>query len=349
MHNDTNNTKNTSDTSIAVIGGGAWGGALASTLAQRGHRVSILVRDDGLARALMQGRLPRLNNVAITPPTQASTNAEAVLADAAIILMVVPVAASTYALNAIKQHAMESAIVGMAAKGLYSENSKNSKANDTDTPQPEALLQPELAGLHITQPPVMLCGPSFAIEVVAGKPCCLVAAASDTKAATSMANIFAGTPIRVYVSDDPIGVAVASSVKNVIAIAAGMLDALALGSNARAALITRGLAEATRLALALGGRRETLFGLAGAGDLLLTATDKKSRNYAYGLALAQGKPPAELLAEGVHTASRLVERANQAGVELPIIAAVDRVVNQGSSIADEIKALLARPADYEWK
>lgn len=332
-------TNNTNNTRIAVIGGGAWGGALASTLAKRGHRVSILVRDDGLATALMQGRLPRLNNAPITPPAQATTDAESVLADAEIVLMVVPVAASAYALTAIKQHAMESAIVGMAAKGLYS------KADGGD----EALLQPELAKRHITQSPVMLCGPSFAIEVVAGKLCCLVAAATDTKAATSMASVFAGTPIRVYVSDDPIGVAVASSVKNVIAIAAGMLDALELGSNARAALITRGLAEATRLALALGGRKETLFGLAGAGDLLLTATDKKSRNYAYGLALAQGKPPAELLAEGVHTASRLLGRANKHGVELPIIAAVDRVVNQGSSIADEIKALLARPVDYEWK
>ena len=325
--------------SIAVIGGGAWGGALASILATRRHAVSVLVRDQSLAETLLAGRLPAVNNASITPPKLATTDPRIALADAEIILMVVPVAASEEALMAIKTHAKPNAIIGMAAKGLFG------GASDTSG----GMLLPELAHQHISHHCVMLCGPSFAVEVVAGKPCCLVAASTHADSAIALAGLFSGTPIRVYVSDDPIGVAVASSVKNVIAIAAGMLDALALGSNARAALITRGLAEATRLALALGGQRETLFGLAGAGDLLLTATDHKSRNYAYGFALAQGKPPAKLLAEGVHTASRLIARASAVGVELPIIAAVDRVVNQNASIADEIKALLARPADHEWR
>ena len=127
-----------------------------------------------------------------------------------------------------------------------------------------------------------------------------------------------------------------------------MVDALSLGSNARAALITRGLAEATRLALVLGGRMETLFGLAGAGDLILTATDNTSRNYAYGFALAAGKPPPSALAEGMHSAARLVKRAGQGGVELPIIEAVNRVVNGTGNIQSEIAQLLARPADSEW-
>ena len=324
--------------SIAVIGGGAWGGALASSLATVGHKVAVLVRAEATADSLLKGQLPRLNNAPITPPTLATTDSRTALTGAEIVLIAVPVAASEAALDVITQHAPKNAIIGFTAKGLYGGDAGK-----------EWLLLPELAARHAKQKPVMLCGPSFAVEVVAGKPCCLVSASTDANAAASIAELFAPTAIRVYVSNDALGVAVAASVKNVIAIAAGMLDALQLGSNSRAALITRGLAEATRLALALGGRMETMFGLAGAGDLILTATDTKSRNYSYGFALGRGETPAAVLAEGALTAAGLIQRAKQARVELPIIAAVDRVVNQQSSIADEIKALLARPAESEWK
>ena len=318
---------------VAIIGGGAWGSALASQLARQAHEVSVLVRRQELADALMGGRSPLLSGLAITPPHGASTDAAAVLTEAEAVLVVVPVAATVAALSLIIKHAPETAPVALTAKGLDAAS---------------GALQPELALEYLGRGGVMLCGPSFADEVALEKPCCLVAAAKRADDATAIAALFHGTTIRVYTSADPIGVAVGGSVKNTIAIAAGIIGALGLGANARAALITRGLAEATRLALAVGGKRETLFGLAGIGDMLLSCTDAHSRNYAYGEALGRGVSPPSALAEGARTAASLAKRAEILGVEAPIIAAVDRVVNHGADIESEIKHLLARPVDQEW-
>ena len=318
---------------VAIIGGGAWGSALASQLARHAHEVSVLVRRQELADALMGGRSPLLDGLAITPPHVASTDAAAVLTEAEAVLVVVPVAATVAALSLIIKHAPETAPVALTAKGLDAAS---------------GALQPELALEHLGRGGVMLCGPSFADAVALAKPCCLVAAAERPDDATAIAALFHGTTIRVYTSADPIGVAVGGSVKNTIAIAAGIVGALGLGANARAALITRGLAEATRLALAVGGKRETLFGLAGIGDMLLSCTDAHSRNYAYGEALGRGAPPPSALAEGARTAASLAKRAEALGVDAPIIAAVARVVNDNADIESEIKNLLARPVDQEW-
>ena len=318
---------------VAIIGGGAWGSALASQLARHAHEVSVLVRRQELADALMGGRAPLLDGLAITPPQLASTDAGAVLAGAEAVLVVVPVAATLAALSLIIKHAPAHVPVALTAKGLDAAS---------------GALQPELALEYLGRGGVMLCGPSFADAVALQKPCCLVAAAERADDATAIAALFHATTIRVYTSADPIGVAVGGSVKNTIAIAAGIVGALGLGANARAALITRGLAEATRLALAVGGKRETLFGLAGIGDMLLSCTDSHSRNYAYGEALGRGAPPPSALAEGARTAASLAKRAEILGVEAPIIAAVARVVNAGADIESEIKNLLARPVDQEW-
>ncbi|MGB0181542.1 MAG: NAD(P)H-dependent glycerol-3-phosphate dehydrogenase [Candidatus Puniceispirillales bacterium] len=318
----------------AVIGGGAWGSALASVLSQQGHEVKILVRRPEMATALTAGTSPRLDHQPITPPHLATTDAATALAEAEAVFVVVPVAATADALIQISTYAPVDAVVALTAKGLEAETGD---------------LQPELAARYLGRDIVMLCGPSFADEVAAGKPCCLVAASHDTHLAQIIAQLFLSSPVRVYTSNDPIGVAVASSVKNVIAIASGITAALHLGDNARAALITRGLAETSRLALALGGRPETLFGLAGAGDMFLTCTDSHSRNYAYGLALGSGAPPSSDLAEGAKTVSSLVARASSLGVDTPIIRAIDNVINQDADITREIKTLLARPVDQEWE
>jgi len=318
---------------LTVIGGGSWGSALASVLAGQGHDVTFLVRREAMADALMKGISPRLNDLPIAAPRLATTHPEEALAEAEAVLVVVPVAATIAALRLITEYAPSDAVVALTAKGL-----------DAET----GALQTELADQHLGREIVMLCGPSFADETAAGKPCCLVAASTHDEKAQAIASLFHASTIRVYTSRDPIGVAVASSSKNVIAIAAGITAALGLGDNARAALIVRGLAESTRLALALGGQQETLFGLAGVGDMILTCTDTHSRNYSYGVALGLGQAPGMALAEGARTAASVARRAEKMGVETPIISAINRVVNDGADIKTEIQALLARPVDQEW-
>jgi glycerol-3-phosphate dehydrogenase (NAD(P)+) len=318
---------------VTVIGGGAWGSALASVLAGQDHDVTVLVRRQDMADALMKGISPRLDNQPITAPRLATTDAAKALTGADAVLVVVPVAATSDALILIKKHAPSGAMVALTAKGL-----------DAET----GALQTELADQHLGRDIVMLCGPSFADETAANKPCCLVAASQNPELAQGVAGLFHASTVRVYTSNDPIGVAVASSTKNVIAIAAGITAALGLGDNARAALIVRGLAESTRLALALGGQQQTLFGLAGVGDMILTCTDTHSRNYSYGAALGSGQAPGAVLAEGARSAASLARRAESIGVETPIISAINRVVNDGADIKIEIQGLLARPVDQEW-
>ncbi|MCE2517873.1 MAG: NAD(P)H-dependent glycerol-3-phosphate dehydrogenase [Alphaproteobacteria bacterium] len=318
---------------VAVIGGGAWGSALASALAQNGHDVRILTRRDDLATALEHGTSPALDGLAITAPSRASTDPAVVLDAVDAVVMVVPVSATASSLAQLRPYLPEGAPVAFAAKGLE--------------PQDNTLICDYAAGA-ITNPVVMLSGPSFADEVAMGKPAGLVSASRHDHAARLIAGLFTGSNIRVYTSDDPSGVAVGGAVKNVIAIASGITAGLKLGDNARAALLTRGLAEAARLALALGGRQETLFGLAGLGDMTLTCSGPHSRNFAYGLALGEGRVPDGKLAEGRHSCAVIARRAALAGVEMPITEAVARVVAGDGDIMEEITQLMARPADSEW-
>lgn len=320
-------------TRIAVIGGGAWGSALATSLKRNGHEIRVLTRRDDLAADLMKGISPSLDGMAIDPPDFATTDAEAVVTGADAILMVVPVSATAASLDVIMPYLSPTIPVAFAAKGL--EPSQNELICD-------------FAARLMSNPAVMLSGPSFADEVAMGKPAGLVSASTYEAAARQIADYFSGSTIRVYSSDDPKGVAVGGAVKNVIAIASGITTGLDLGDNARAALMTRGLAEATRLAVAMGGRQETLFGLAGLGDMTLTCSGPHSRNFAYGLALGRGEAPNSKLAEGRHSCAVIARRADQMGVEMPITQAVARVVAGETNILDEITSLMARPAESEW-
>lgn len=317
---------------ISVLGGGAWGSALASALAGSGAEVRIWVRRDDMAVALSGGHSPVLD-MPITPPQLASTDIAAVLTGADYLLHVLPVSTIKDSITLIKPHLTAPIPVIWAGKGLV--------------PGADALIT-EFAAEQWDCPSVMLSGPSFADEVAAGKPAAIVAAATDATLASSVARLFSGSALRVYSSPDPVGVAVGGAVKNVIAIAAGLVTGLDLGDNARAALLTRGLAETTRFATALGGRAETLFGLAGVGDMNLTCSGPHSRNFALGLAMGKGETPSGKLAEGQHSATVISRRAHSLGVEMPITSAVARVLEDPLSISAEIEKLLARPAETEW-
>ena len=317
---------------VAVLGGGAWGSALASCLAAGGHDVRIWVRNAGLAKALAKGRSPVLD-APIAAPRLATTDIDEAVGGAGWVLAVLPVSATDAAIDLLAGRVGAGIPVAWAAKGLV--------------PGDDQLIPAHAEG-KLPNPAVMLSGPSFADEVAAGKSAALVAAGRDPEAAQAVADLFQDSTVRVYTSKDPVGVAVGGAVKNVIAIASGIVSGIGLGDNARAALITRGLAEATRFALALGGQRETLFGLAGLGDMVLTCSGPHSRNFSLGLALASGKKPPSNLAEGRHSAAVIRRRAESLGVEMPITAAVARVLDEGADIKDEIGRLLQRPVDTEW-
>jgi glycerol-3-phosphate dehydrogenase (NAD(P)+) len=209
------------------------------------------------------------------------------------------------------------------------------------------------AGAGARGPCGALSGPSFALEVARGLPCALTLASADAAFAAEAAGTLHGARLRVYHSDDLIGVEIGGAVKNVLAIAAGICDGLGLGQNARAALLTRGLAELARLGTALGARAETVMGLTGAGDLILTATGDLSRNRRVGLELARGTPLAAIVgslghvAEGVRSARATLERAAACGVDMPITAAVDAVLQGKLSAPQAAERLLARDAKAE--
>src|SRR5581483_2115114 len=216
-----------------------------------------------------------------------------------------------------------------------------------------ALLNEIAAELLPAAPVAVLSGPSFAAEAARGLPTAVAFASTHPELVAALMTAMAHGAFRPYGSDDPVGVEVAGAVKNVLAIACGIVLGRGLGENARAALITRGLAEVTRLALAKGGRAETLMGLAGIGDLILTCTSMKSRNTSLGFELGKGKSLAEVLAgrhsiaEGVTTAAAVTGLAARIGVDMPIAAAVNRILIDPEAIDDAIRALLARPLKHE--
>lgn len=319
---------------IAVIGGGAWGSAIASSLVTCGHDVGVLTRRQDLATALLKGRSPSLHDMDIAAPARAGVDAQAMVSGCDVVMMVVPVRATEASLDAIKPFISADCPIAFAAKGFV--------------PGADDLI-PHVAKRRVDNPLVMFSGPSFADEVAKGLPAALVAGAEHPDAAAHIAGLFSGGSMRVYTSADPIGVAVGGAVKNVIAIASGIVAGLGLGDNARAALMTRGLAEATRLAVAMGGQAETLFGLAGLGDMALTCAGPHSRNFAFGLALGQGQAPSGQLAEGQYSSAVIARRAAAEGVDMPITMAVDRVLSGKADLTAEIKDLLARPAAQEWR
>ena len=327
---------------IAVLGAGAWGTAIAIHLSTR-HEVRLWARDSSHVSTLRSERVNRryLPGFSFPPALALADDLAAALADADLLLAAVPTNGLRSTLRSVVKAAGRAAPIVWLCKGFEAGRAV----------LPHQICAEELAA---GAPRAVLSGPSFAQEVVRGLPAALTLASSDVDFARNTARALHGDRLRVYRSDDVIGVETAGAVKNVIAIAAGVCDGLELGLSARAALITRGLAEMTRLGVALGGRTETFMGLAGAGDLILTCTGDLSRNRRVGLEIARGAPLADVLsglghtAEGVLTARAVLSLAADRGIEMPITRAVCRVLDDSGQARAAVQELLARELRSEY-
>jgi glycerol-3-phosphate dehydrogenase (NAD(P)+) len=333
----------TTNGAIAVLGAGAWGTALGRLAAERGP-VRLWTWQAEHARAMLAERENRefLPGFALGPELEVTADIGQALSHAECVVVAVPSEAVRATLAAASPHLAPDATLVIVAKGI----------------EPGSLMllsevTHDVLGESAERRTVFLSGPSFALEVARGLPTNLVAAGRDAARSLLVQQRFASDRLRIYSSDDPIGVQVGGALKNVIAIAAGASDGLGFGHNTRAALITRGLAEIARLAVAKGGSALTLSGLAGLGDLVLTCSAELSRNRTVGFELGRGRQLADVLAglghvaEGVTTAKSAYHLAERMGVELPITAEVYAVLCQNKPVVDAVKDLLARPLKKE--
>ena len=329
---------------IVVLGAGAWGTALAISAvrpADAGQQVTLWARDAQQAADLQRHRENRryLNGVAVPESVQIATGAlhsnRALLQGVDLVIVATPMAGLRDMLSSL---ADQSAPVAWLCKGF-----------EAPTTQTTGLLGHEV---RAQVAPVLLAGvlsgPSFALEVARGQPSALVAASEHAQVRDTLVAAFHSPTLRVYANDDIVGVEVGGAVKNVLAIATGLCDGLGLGMNARAALITRGLAEITRLGLALGAKAETFMGLSGLGDLVLTATGDLSRNRKVGQLLAQGMSLQQAVqslghvAEGVYSARTVAQRARSLGVDMPITDAVVALLDGRLQPAQAVALLMGR-------
>jgi glycerol-3-phosphate dehydrogenase (NAD(P)+) len=327
---------------IAIIGAGSWGTALAIVAARAGHRVSLWCRDPEVAKSINEDRVNAsyLNSASIPASVIATNDLGEALRDASSVLFAAPSHAARELLTAAAPLLDEAAIIVSVSKGIEIETGKRISE-----------IAKEVAGS--AHPFVCLSGPSFAREVVAGHPTAIVAASKDSAAARAVQNDLSFESLRIYTNTDVIGAEIGGSVKNVMAIAAGMSTGLGFGSNSVAALITRGLAEITRLARREGAQIETLMGLAGLGDLVLTCTGSLSRNRFVGEELGKGKTLAEItagmneVAEGINTARAAKQLAGRASLEMPITNEVNAVLYDGKPARDAVAELMSRPLREE--
>ncbi|MGE3843995.1 MAG: NAD(P)H-dependent glycerol-3-phosphate dehydrogenase [Vicinamibacterales bacterium] len=327
---------------MAVLGAGSWGTALALHLARQGHAVRIWGRDPAL---IAQLRLERRNPVyltdAVLPESVCPTDTlPAAIAGVDYVVVAVPSHGLRTLAEAMVACLPEAAVVVSTTKGI--EEGSLLRASEVL----HEVLSPR-------QPVVVLSGPSFAAEVARQLPTAVLAASNDGSAASAVQCDFRGASLRLYASSDVTGVELGGAVKNVIAIAAGVVESLGLGQNALAALITRGLAEMSRLAGALGGKRETLAGLSGLGDLVLTCTSGQSRNRFVGLELGRGRQLPEILsgmrmvAEGVRTTHAVLALGLRHGIELPITEQMEQVLRHGKDPRQAVTELMLRPQRAE--
>ena len=327
---------------VLFAGAGAWGTALAAHVARRPDvRVTLLARDAGQASAIAAARenvryLPGIR----LPDALVVTHDATTAARASLVVVATPVAALSDVADTLAAAGARAPLVWLSKGFLI-------VAPTAEFPAGAALAHQWLAP-RWPAPVGVISGPSFAEEVARGLPTAVAVAATSRSLAADVAHLLHAGTLRAYESDDIAGVEIGGAVKNVLAIAAGASDGLGFGHNARAALITRGLAETGRLSAAMGGRRETLMGLAGLGDLVLTCTGDLSRNRRVGLALAQGRSLGDILrelghvAEGVTAAAAVRSLARHHRIDMPIATAVDRVLHEGLPVRDAVLGLLAR-------
>jgi len=329
---------------IAVIGGGSWGTALADHLARIGNRVTLWVYEPELVKTI-NGKHENtlyLAGVRLHDDLCASNDLAGSVAGRPLVLLVPPSQVMRQVTAALAPHLDADAVVVSASKGIENESLM------TMSEVLESTLRPAFGG-----PLVFLSGPSFAREVAQQSPTAVVAASSDAAAAARVQEIFSSEAFRVYTNDDVMGVELGGSLKNVMALAAGVADGLGFGYNSRAALITRGLAEMTRIGLAKGGKPATFAGLAGMGDLVLTCTGDLSRNRTVGIELGKGRSLEEILAgmtmiaEGVKTTLSAFQLARSLGVEAPIIEQMHAILYEGKNPRTAVQELMGRDLKSE--
>ncbi|RZF65076.1 NAD(P)-dependent glycerol-3-phosphate dehydrogenase [Sphingomonas populi] len=321
---------------IGILGGGAWGTALAQVMAAGGHDVRLWAREADVVAAINDTRANPLflPGIDLSPAIRASDDLAAA-AETDLILVVTPAQHARAVLRDLPRHGQP---LLLCSKGIEAGSHK--------------LLSEVAAEEHPASPIGVLSGPTFAGEVARGLPTAVTLAMADEDAAARMAEALALPTFRPYASDDVIGAEIGGAVKNVLAIACGVVEGAGLGQNARAALIARGFAEMTRFGLARGARAETLAGLSGLGDLVLTCSSTSSRNFSLGLGLGQGRKATELMAdrrtvaEGAFTAPVLCAAAAAAGVAMPVSEAVAALL-AGAEVGAVIGTLLARPLTRE--
>ena len=323
---------------ISVLGGGSWGTALAHLLADKGLRVTLLVRDEALAAAVNTAHEnpPYLPGLALHPDLKASTDPAAALPETDLLLLAVPCQFLRETLNRVAGHLPAHAVPVCASKGIEVGTLKRMSEVVADV----------LPGQ--SEHYAILSGPSFAREVLESKPTAVALGCADAALGEKLRALFSTDRFRVYSSTDVAGVELGGAVKNVMAIAAGLCDGLGLGHNARAALITRGLAEMSRLGEALGARPGTFMGLSGMGDLVLTCTGDLSRNRQVGMRLAAGESmdaiakSMRMVAEGVKTTGAVRTLAGSLGVDLPIAEAMSRVLDAEATPLAMVRELMTR-------
>jgi len=324
---------------IGVIGGGAWGTALAALSAEQGDTI-LWARNAEVVDSInaAQANPIYLPDVKL-PAGLTATGDLAALKDCDALVLAVPTQTLRTFAEAIRNSLPQAAPIVIAAKGIEISTGL----------LPSDVLAEKLPG----RPLAILSGPNFASEVARGLPAASTLACADAALGAALVQRLGRPTFRPYLSDDVTGAQIGGAVKNVLAIACGIVIGRKLGDNARAALITRGLAEMSRLGLALGAKRETLMGLSGLGDLVLTCSGTQSRNLSLGIALGEGQTLEQIMgarrtvAEGVHTARAIEALAGKHGVDMPICAAVDAVLHKDRVIDDMLAALLARPFKVE--
>jgi len=334
---------------IAIIGAGAWGTGLAIVLGRKGtHRVRLWAHETDVCESITERHVNEkfLAGQRIPDSVTASNDLAAVLRDSHIIVSVMPSQHCRRLFERMRPHIAPDAIIVSATKGLEEDSLQRMTEVIRNVLTTKADSRPHAVGA--------LSGPSFAQEVARGDPTAITIASEDSSLLQTVQQEFSDSAFRIYTNSDVIGVELGGALKNIIAIAAGICDGLGLGHNSAAALMTRGLAEMTRLVVASGGRAETMSGLAGLGDLVLTCTGGLSRNRSVGVELGRGKKLSEIIsgmhgmvAEGVFTTTAAVGLAHARGVEMPITEQMHAILHDGKSPREAIQELMARSGKSE--
>lgn len=340
---------------IAILGAGSWGTAIALSLARSGRAVTLWSHSAEGARQIAAARENRKYLPGFPLPASISvTSYDGAIESADILVSVIPSEFLRATITRLRPQMRRGHILLSATKGIAAGAETGSFLRMTQLIGAALTDSGAGTGTGLALPIGCLSGPSFAQEVAAGQPTAITVAFDDHAVAALVQREFASESLRLYTSQDLIGVELGGALKNIIAIAAGISTGVGLGSNSMAGLITRGIAEMTRLAVACGGRRETLAGLSGLGDLVLTCTGNLSRNRTVGIELGKGRRLPEILAslggkvaEGVHTTRAAIGLARQHRVEMPITEQMELILDHGKNPREAIKDLMLRPGKHE--